>query len=68
MDKSICHSCHQLKVRMQDGYFGMSKNKRFIDENGKLWNGRKCCPDCHKNKSRVTMKTSRFQKLIEDTE
>ena len=66
MDKSICHICQQLKVRVQDGYFGTSKNKRYIDENGKLWNGRKCCPDCHKNKSKETMKTMRFNKLLKD--
>ena len=68
MDKSICHICQQLKVRVQDGYFGTSKNKRYIDENGKLWNGRKCCPDCHKDKVKKGMKELRTQKLIEQAE
>lgn len=68
MDKSICHQCHTLKVRIQDGYYGTSKNKKYIDENGKLWNGRKCCPDCHKTRAKDVMRTIRTQKLIKDAE
>ncbi len=57
--------CGELKIRVEDGYFGTSKNKRYVDENGKLWNGRKCCPQCHKNKVKNSMKDLRNSKLIE---
>lgn len=66
MDKHVCHTCNELKIRTEDGYFGKSKNKRYVDENGKLWNGRKCCPDCHKKNAKENMKVMRFNKLLND--
>lgn len=44
---SHCKLCGQLKVRTEAGKFPGSENKRFVDDNGDLWNGRKC-PQCHK--------------------
>jgi hypothetical protein len=44
INKSTCRVCGEIKTRIQAGEFD-SKNKRWIDETGKQWNGRKC-PDC----------------------
>lgn len=41
---STCRICGQIKTRKQAGEFD-SKNKRWIDETDRQWNGRKC-PDC----------------------
>lgn len=55
---SKCHGpCGNLKVRRQVGTFD-GKNKRYIDEDGRLWNGR-VCPVCHKNKVKVQVKEKR---------
>jgi len=46
-DMSTCRVCGQIKKRITCGQY-LSKNKRFVDENGKQWCGRKC-PDCHRS-------------------
>ncbi len=57
-DLSTCRgSCEKLKVRKHDGSFD-GKNKRFVDADGKLWNGR-ICPDCHKDKVKTRLKLKR---------
>jgi hypothetical protein len=58
IDISKCSGvCGKLKLRKHVGTFD-GKNKRFVDESGRLWNGRKC-PDCHKNKVKVDTKEKR---------
>jgi hypothetical protein len=39
---SKCSKCQEIKVRTQDGFYPDNRNKRWIDENGELWVGRKC--------------------------
>lgn len=58
-DKVHCRKCGELKVRILDGKFPNSRDKRFRDESGNLWNGR-TCPSCHKNKIHEGMKKLRF--------
>jgi ssDNA-binding Zn-finger/Zn-ribbon topoisomerase 1 len=60
-----CKRCNELKVRVQNGTFGNPKNKRHVDESGKQWSGR-TCPDCHRNRSAVNMKTLRSKLLPSD--
>ena len=56
-DISKCKACGKLEVRRHVGSFD-TKNKKFVDANGKLWNGRKC-PACHKNKVKTAVKEKR---------
>jgi predicted adenine nucleotide alpha hydrolase (AANH) superfamily ATPase len=44
---STCRSCEETKIRIEDGKYGESKNKRWRDAEGKIWRGR-VCPECHK--------------------
>lgn len=39
-----CRICGLLVMRIQQGKFE-SKNKKWVDTNGKQWTGRRC-PDC----------------------
>lgn len=55
---SKCRDCGGLEVRKEDGYFPGSKNKRFVNAEGLLWNGRKC-PKCQKLHSKSNIKTRR---------
>jgi len=44
-----CKVCNQMKNRIQSGKFTDNINKRWVDENQLLWNGR-VCPGCHQVK------------------
>ena len=57
IDVSTCRGCEKLKVRKHDGSFD-GKNKKFVDEEGKLWNGR-ICPACHKARVKTQLKQKR---------
>lgn len=59
-----CKVCHELRVRQEDGKFPNSKNKRYKDETGKLWNG-KTAPCCHGKKVKENMKKLRFFRDLE---
>jgi Zn-finger protein len=56
-DLSTCKICSKIKLRRLVGKFD-DKNKKYIDENGKLWNGRKC-PLCHQKSIKENMKKLR---------
>jgi hypothetical protein len=58
-----CKVCNQLKVRVQDGQFNL-KDKRWMDERGRLWNGR-TCPGCNLERAKKTMKQTRVKKRVE---
>lgn len=58
-----CKNCGQTKVRILSGKFPDGKNNRWVDENGKLFNG-KCCPACATEKAKQKMKELRFRKAI----
>ncbi len=61
-----CKICSQLKSRTENGKFGKSRNKRYVDENGKLWNGN-VCPGCHDKKTAANMKHLRYTRVILDS-
>lgn len=56
-DLSICRRCGERKLRKFVGYFD-EKNKRYIDEAGRLWNGRKC-GSCVAHTSKLRMRVKR---------
>lgn len=45
MTTKICKICNELKLRIQFGTFTAKKDKRWVDGDGKMWNGR-VCPQC----------------------
>lgn len=55
-----CKICNKIKVRIADGNFN-SKDKRWRDSEGELWNGL-TCPSCHKNKMVLKMREKRAKK------
>jgi len=55
-----CKVCQKIKVRISDGNFN-SKDKRWRDSEGELWNGL-MCPSCHKNKMVLKMREKRSKK------
>lgn len=57
---TICKLCGELKQRIQDGMFN-TKDKRWMDETGKLWMG-KICPPCNKQRTKELMKAKRHVK------
>lgn len=40
-----CKICNDYKIRIQFGKFNTGGNKRWVDGDGKMWNGR-ICPQC----------------------
>ena len=59
-----CRGCAGQKVRKPAGLFSNGKDRRWVDQTGKLWNGRKC-PDCNRQRAKVTMKKVRRAKANE---
>lgn len=45
INKSKCSRCQDIKTRIQDGKYPDGRNKRWVDESGKCWIGRRC-PEC----------------------
>lgn len=58
-----CKVCQETKVRIFAGMYPNGKDRKFVDENGKQFNG-KCCPSCQIERSKNTMKKIRFQKSL----
>lgn len=62
-----CKICKELKNRIQLGTFGKKSNKRWVDTDGKLWNGL-VCPDCHRKRALVNMHNLRAKASVEVSE
>lgn len=58
-----CRECGETKVRISDGKYPDKKNTRWVDEQGRLFNG-KLCPSCQTEKAKAKMKELRFRKAI----
>lgn len=61
----ICKVCKQLKQRSENGRFSV-KDKRYVDEHGKLWCG-SICPPCNKERVKNKMKEMRANKDGKET-
>lgn len=57
INKRLCKKCNVIKDRISGGKFD-KKNKRWVDKDGKCWNG-SVCPTCHKGKVRDNMRKLR---------
>ena len=62
-NKVICKICKELKIRIEAGRFPNSNNKRYINEEGKHWNGL-VCAECSVNKMKENMKQLRFTRKL----
>lgn len=56
--------CKVCQVEVQKIPEPRGTSTRFVDELGRLWNGR-VCPDCYKTYNRERMKKSRAAKKTE---
>lgn len=59
---AVCKICQEEKLRKPDGVFGNGKDRRWIDENQKIWNGRRC-GDCQAKKMRNHQQVKRKKSL-----
>lgn len=60
-NKSKCSKCQEIKTRIQDGKYPDGKNKKWVDEVGDLWVGRKC-PLCVKDHMKGRMAKLRLER------
>ena len=58
----ICKTCKEDKIKEP---VIRKETTRFVDQNGKLWNG-KVCPDCYRKYNRERMKLARQNKIAKD--
>lgn len=56
----VCKICKKDLVKEP---ISRGNHTRFVDENGKLWNG-KVCPDCYKIYNRERMRIKRKTKVL----
>ena len=55
---SKCSSCQEIKPRIQDGKYPDGRNKKWVNEKGELWVGRKCS-DCVRSNMKSRMQVIR---------
>lgn len=55
---SLCRYCGHIKPRILAGKYGNSRNKRWKDDKGSLWVGRRC-PDCVRSNMKKRMANGR---------
>lgn len=60
----ICKVCTAEKVHIKQGKLGNTKDYRYTDENGKLWNGR-TCPACNLKRAKSGMFNMRSARKAE---
>ncbi len=56
-DYKICKLCSERKLRLTVGKYP-SGNKKYQDDQGRLWNGR-TCGECNNKRLSTTMKSTR---------
>lgn len=54
-----CKKCNEIKSRIEAGRFPNGKDKKWADENGKLWNGN-VCGSCNVARAKEVMKVARL--------
>lgn len=63
----ICKICKELKTKIQDGTYPNGKNKKWVDTEGKLWNGR-ICGQCQVEMQKEFMAVKRAKKETQNEE
>lgn len=59
---ATCKTCNEKKVRNPAGKFTNGRDTKYVDADGKLWNGLKCS-QCIKEHMRNHQKVKRSKKL-----
>lgn len=60
-DLRYCKKCEKLKLRIRSGMYPDGRNYRYLDEQGKEWNG-SYCGVCNVERSRENMRKKREKK------
>ena len=60
-NKRLCKVCNILKDRIETGKYPDNKNKKYVDETGKLWNG-SVCSSCNVIRASANMKKIRAKR------
>jgi endogenous inhibitor of DNA gyrase (YacG/DUF329 family) len=61
VQKRKCKVCSKESIRANVGTYTKKSSKRWIGEDGRQWNGRKC-PQCQADTAKVNMRRLRAQK------
>ena len=61
-NKRMCKNCSVLKDRISAGKFPNGRDKKWLDEDGLLWNGA-VCGKCNKERAKQIMKKVRANDL-----
>ena len=61
---AVCKKCNQQKVRNPAGKFHNGRDKKFVDAEGKLWNG-KTCSACQALKMKNHQRVKRSKKNLQ---
>lgn len=56
-NRTACKVCVQVKMKIHNENFA-NGDKKYVDENGELWNGR-TCPQCHRQKQMLNQRKKR---------
>jgi hypothetical protein len=60
---SKCSKCQEIKLRKQNGFYPDGRNKRWENEDGECWIGRRC-PSCVQSHMKNRMKVLRADRKI----
>jgi hypothetical protein len=66
INKRLCKCCGQLRQRIEDGKYPNGKNKKWRDEDGKLWSG-SVCGQCNNGRAKEVMRKARHDKVNSGT-
>lgn len=59
---TLCKTCRIIKIRKLDGRYPSKRDKRWMDDAGKLWVGR-LCPSCHAEKMKLHNRNKRLKSV-----
>lgn len=63
LNLSKCSKCQEVKTRKQNGYYPDGRNKRWENEDGECWIGRRC-PSCVKSHMKSRMSKLRASRKV----
>ena len=61
---SKCSCCQEIKPRIQAGKYPDGRNKKWVNEVGELWVGRRCA-QCVKSSMKVRMQKFRSKEKVD---
>lgn len=64
-DLRECKQCNIKKLRIRSGKYPSEKDTKFVDNEGKIWNGN-ICPECHNENRKAYQKEKRRKAKQQD--